>query len=180
MYKAFLAPTGTTGFWFFPVVRPACTNTHFLQHRKDEMWRNLQREDDTSVWAGEPTTHSRNKSTHVTTHENFIRLFRPESCSTRPRFGVLCDSQATSAAAPLRRCLPNGWYAQLLTPSHVSPSAPLLAVPFLAPLCPHRVYGFACCIARLCARSAVKLSIWSFGSRQRLGRAPALQLLCRF
>ena len=139
-----------------------------VKKRKDEMCRNLS----TGRWhisLGRGAHHSRNKSTHVTTHENFIRLFRPESCSTRPRFDVLFDSQASSAAAPLRRCLPDGWYAQLLTPSHVSPSAPLLAVPFLAPLCPHRVYGFACCIARLCARSAVKLSIWSFGSRQRLG-----------
>ena len=139
-----------------------------------------QREDDTSVWAGEPTTDAINPTPTSGLTSISFALFRPESRSTRPRFDVLFDSQATSAAAPLRRCLPDGWYAQLLTPSHVSPSAPLLAVPFLAPLCPHRVYGFACCIARLCARSAVKLSIWSFGSRQILGRAPALQLLCRF
>ena len=139
-----------------------------------------QREDDTSVWAGEPTTDAINPTPTSGLTSISFALFRPESRSTRPRFDVLFDSQATSAAAPLRRCLPDGWYAQLLTPSHVSPSAPLLAVPFLAPLCPHRVYGFACCIARLCARSAVKLSIWSFGSQQRLGRAPALQLLCRF
>ena len=120
----------------YPVQRAyTCTNTQFVKYRKDEMYCQkkekmrcgaiYQREDDTSVWAGEPTTDAINPTPTSGLTSISFALFRPESRSTRPRFDVLFDSQAATSA-PLRRCLPRRLVCSV---AHSFPCIPVCSSP---------------------------------------------------